>query len=776
MTTRTKKTAEPTVKKRRWWGITWKLLLLLSVLFGAYLFYLDAQIKHHFSGNKWQVPAQIYARPLQIEVGEEITRKEITDELKLLGYRKVVQPSGSGEYSVASSAIEVFRRAFHFPGGYQPLQRVLISWDGARIGAIRNVDSGQALTSMQLEPWLVTRLASGSSEDRMLVKLDEVPPLLVKALTLVEDRDFYSHHGVAPLSILRALIANIAAGKTVQGGSTLTQQLVKNLYLSRERSIERKVKEALMAIIIDARYSKDAIIQAYLNEVFLGQSGSMAVHGFGLASYFFFDRPINELDETEIALMVAMIKGPSFYNPRKYPDRAIERRNLVLRLLMEANEITPQEYEMAVSRPLSIASGDSLATGKHPAFMSQVKRELQSILADPNIRESGVKVFTTLDIHAQRRAEKALTSTLNKLQSGRDVPLEGAMLVTDIASGQLRAIVGGKNAGYAGFNRALDAVRPIGSLAKPAVYVAALSEPARYHLATPLEDNPLTIEDEHGEPWQPQNFDKTFSGSVPLLYALARSLNVPTVNLGLELGIDKVATMLRQLGVKRDFPMVPSLTLGAVELTPFDTTQMYQTLSNNGAYRPLHAVSAIVSANDHLMWRHSEYGEQRVEEEAAYLLNYALYKVTTDGTAKSLGRTFPNVNMAGKTGTTDDYRDSWFAGFDRNHLTTVWVGNDDNNSIGLTGASGALPVFIAYQQLQEPKSLSRRFPDGLGIAHFDPNTGEVVVAGCPNSMSVPAVLDVLPPAQQDCFGKPVAPKKSKTKATKKSWWERLLGL
>ncbi|WP_255439119.1 penicillin-binding protein 1B [Aestuariibacter sp. GS-14] len=776
MTTRSKKAAEPSVKKRRWWGITWKLLLLFSVLLGAYVFYLDAQIKHHFTGNKWQVPAQIYARPLNIEVGEEITRKEVTDELTLLGYRKVASPSGSGEYSVGGKSIELFRRAFHFPEGFQPLKRLLIRWDGARIADIRDVDTGQSLPSMQLESWLVTRLASGSSEDRMLVKLEDVPPLLVKALTLVEDRDFYHHHGVAPLSILRALVANIAAGRTVQGGSTLTQQLVKNLYLSRERSIERKVKEALMAIIIDARYSKDDIIQAYLNEVFLGQSGGMAVHGFGLASYFFFDRPINELDETEIALMVAMIKGPSFYNPRKYPERALERRNLVLRLLMEANDITPQEYEMAASRPLGIATGDSLATGKHPAFMSQVKRELQLILADPNIRESGVKVFTTLDIHAQRRAEKALTDTLSKLQSGREAPLEGAMLVADIASGQLRAIIGGKEVEFAGFNRALDAVRPIGSLAKPAVYLAALSEPSRYHLATPLEDNPLTIEDEYGKPWQPQNFDKTFSGSVPLLFALAKSLNVPTVNLGLDLGLDKVAEMFRALGVKRDFPLVPSLTLGAVALTPFETTQMYQTLSNNGAYRPLHAVSAIVSANDHLMWRQAEYGEQRVEEEATYLLNYALYKVTTDGTAKGLGRAFPNVNMAGKTGTTDDYRDSWFAGFDRNNLSVVWVGNDDNASTGLTGASGALPVFIAYQQLQEPKSLSRRFPDGLGIAHFDPNTGEVVVAGCPNSMSVPAVLDVLPPAQRDCFGKPVTTQKSEKKASKKSWWERLLGL
>ena len=772
----TSKKAEPTSnpnRKRRLWRFFWKLSLILLVLFGAYIIYLDAQIKQHFSGNKWQVPAQIYARPLQLQKGEEITRKEVLDELKLLGYRRVNQIQGSGEYSVSQAAISIYRRAFHFPDGFQPLRQLAIRWNGARIASITDLQTDQSLQQVRLESWLVTRLASGSQEDRMLVTLEDVPPLLVKALTLTEDRDFYSHHGIAPLSIIRALLANIAAGRTVQGGSTLTQQLVKNLYLTRERSLERKIKEALMAIIIDARYSKDKIIQAYLNEVFLGQSGDMAVHGFGLASYFYFDRPVYELDETEIAMLVGMIKGPSYYNPRKYPERAIERRNLVLRLLLEGNELTPQQYEKAVSRSVGIATGDSLATGKHPAFMTQVRKELQTILADPNIRESGVKVFTTLDIYAQRRAEQALTSTLDRLQPGREATLEGAMVVSDIGSGEVRALVGGRNVSFAGFNRALDAVRPIGSLVKPAVYLTALEQPAQYNLATPLEDKPLSLSDEHGDNWQPQNFDKTYRGSVPLIDALSLSLNVPTVNLGLELGIDNVAATLKNLGVKRTVPEVPALTLGAVALTPFETNQIYQTIANNGAYRPLHTVSAIVSVNNRLMWRQAEYGEQRVNEESAYLLNYALYKVATEGTAKAIGRTYDNINMAGKTGTTDDYRDSWFAGYDRNNLATVWVGNDENRSTGLTGSTGALPVFLAYQQLQEPKSLSRRFPNGLGIAHFDPATGAVVTAGCQGSMSVPAVLDALPPAQ-GCVGKS-GEKAPAKKAKEKSWWERLFG-
>lgn len=547
------------------------------------------------------------------------------------------------------------------------------------------------------------------------------------------------------------------------------------MFLTRERSIVRKAKEAIMAVIIDARYSKSEILEAYLNEVFLGQNGDMAVHGFGLASYFYFDRPANELSVPEIATLVAMIKGPSYYNPRRYPERVKERRDLVLRMLFDENEIDRSQYERYVSMPLGLASGASLASGKHPAFMEQVRRELNEILAEPSLRDSGVKVFTTLDIVAQRRAEKALSSTLNALQKNRTVPLEGAMIVTDSAKGEVRAIVGGKDVSFKGFNRALDAKRPIGSLVKPAVYLTALEDPTEFNLATPLADEPITLESKGGKTWSPQNYDKTFRGQVSLLQGLTESLNIPTVNLGMQVGLDAVVNTLEKLGVGAAIEQVPSLTLGAFELTPFNTNQMYQTLSNGGRYIPLHTVSAVVTADNGLLWQKAEFFSQRTDEAATYLLNYALYKVTTQGTAKRVGATFGTTNMAGKTGTTDDYRDSWFSGFDRNNVVTVWVGNDDNQPVGLTGASGALPVFVNYMKSQAPKSLSRRFPEGLGIAHFDAKTGAVVVAGCAGSLSVPAILDVLPPPQQDCAGKPVRSKQEQEKGDKKSWWERWFG-
>lgn len=751
----------------------WKLTLVLLVCLAAYLLFLDAQIQQKFSGNKWQVPAQIYARPMQLHLKQEITNAEIVEELELLGYRRVSQASKTGEYQVSRNQFTIMRRAFHFAEGYEGPKAISLQLEGGRLVDIRDIERGQLLERTQLEPWLVTRLLSSGREDRMLLSMEDVPEALLQALILIEDKDFYSHFGVAPLSIVRALMANISAGKTVQGGSTLTQQLVKNLFLSREKSLVRKAKEALMALLIEVRYSKEEIIEAYLNEVFLGQNGATGVYGFGLASYFYFDRPLNELDLNEIATLVGIIKGPSYYNPRRYPERVMQRRNLVLRVLFDNNFLDRIQFETLLNSPILTASGASLAKGKHPAFMDKVSRELRSVLADPDIRQSGLKVFTTMDINAQRKAEAALVAQVEGLEKSREInDLQAAMVVTDIASGEIRAIVGGKDVDYQGFNRALDASRSVGSLIKPAIYLTALEQSASYNLASPLKDEPIKLKSTYGKLWEPQNSDKQFRGQVPLITALTRSLNVPTVSLGMELGLSSIIESLRKLGVQGSIQSYPALTLGALDLSPLEVNQMYQTMSNNGAYIPLHAVTGILSPDNQLLWRFQRDAEQRFDEKASYLLNYALHKVTLEGTAKVIKRRFPTINMAGKTGTTDDYRDSWFSGFDKNILVTGWMGTDDNLSTGLTGTSGALQLYLDYQKRQQPKSLVRRFPQGLGIAHFDMEDGHITQAGCKNSMSVPAILDALPLDVRRCVRESqpiVQPKK------KKSLWERIFG-
>lgn len=769
----TKKHTPPQYKPKSRFRLLVKLLITLVLLVTAWAIYLDAQIRHRFEGNPWAVPAQIFARPLVIERDMEITPKEIMDELELLSYRKVSRLGMTGEYQYRKDEMRISRRAFVFPEGPEPERELRIRWQDGRIASIEDSVLKQPLDEVRLEPWLISRLVSADREDRMLVSLDDVPTLLPAALLLVEDKDFYSHQGVAPLSILRALLVNIRAGRTVQGGSTLTQQLVKNLFLTQERSLARKAKEAVMALIIDARYSKDDILQAYLNEVYLGQAADTAIHGFGLASLFYFERPLAELRVQEMATLVAMVKGASYYNPRRYPDRVQERRDLVLRLMFEAALLTRSDYERAISQPMEIAPGSAFVKGKHPAFMQRVSQELQHIVVAPSLRDAGVRVFTSMDVNAQRRAEHAMVQSAEKLQSKAKAPLQGAMLVTDIASGEIRAIVSDVAPSYAGFNRALNANRPIGSLIKPVVYATALEFASEYWLATVLDDKPLSIPLDEGTSWQPKNYDGKTSGQVLLVDALAKSLNLPTVHLGMSLGLETVSDTLYRLTNKSMVLRHPSSLLGAISMTPIDVSQMYQTIANEGSYAELHTVTAVTNLDYELLWQRPSTQEQRMDTQSAYLLNFALFKATREGTAKQLGAKFPRINMAGKTGTTDDYRDSWFAGFDRQHLVTVWLGNDDNQPIGLSGATGALPVFMAYQQQQEPKSLSRRLPAGIDIAHFYIEDGAPVKAGsCAQVISVPAVVAALPAERNGCLG---TSEKAPTTTSKRPWWKQLFG-
>jgi penicillin-binding protein 1B len=758
----------------------WKLFIVALAASVAYFIYVDAQVKQRFEGNKWQVPAQIFARPLTLQTKQEITIDEVQDELTLLGYRRVPNAKLRGEYQIYANQLRIQRRAFHFPQGFEPERDIRLTWQGDRIAKIEYLigrgpnPTAKSVALTRLEPWLISRLVNGLEEDRMLVNRDDIPPLLQKGLVIVEDRDFYQHHGIAPSSIVRALFANIVAGKTVQGGSTLTQQLAKNFFLTRERSYIRKAKEAVMAIVIDARYSKEEIINAYINEVFLGQNGAVAVHGFGLASHFYFDKPLAELNVPEIATLIGLVKGPSYYSPSKYPERALERRNVVLRLLFEANEIDSANYAKYVASELNTANSESLASGKHPAFMDKVRDELNNVISRRSEQLAGVKLYTTLDINAQRRAEAALKEQVSSIAKKRNqAKLEAAMVVSDVKTGEIRAIVGGKEASFSGFNRALNAYRPIGSLVKPAVYLSALEDPEHYNLATMLEDTPVKMISTGGKYWEPLNSDKQFRGQVSLIEALSKSYNVPSVKLGMAVGLDEVAYTINRLGVDKDITQLPALTLGAIDLSPLQVNQMYQTIANNGVLNHLHALTAVTSNDDEVLYLRNVESEVRADESAAYLVNYALHKVTLEGTAKAVRAAFPNINMAGKTGTTNDYRDSWFAGFDRNLVTSVWMGADDNTPINLSGASGAMQVFIAFQKKQSPKNLSRRFPEGLGIAHFDATTGELSMPGCGEVLSVPAILSALPEDAKSCNGQPSI--KTQPKKKPRSFWDKLFG-
>ena len=732
---RSKKKTVKSSRPARWWRLVWitalKLALVMLLALVVYFIYLDSKITSTFSGQKWQVPAQIYGRSLALFPGKYLTQANLILELEQLQYRRSNEVTGPGQFSVNGGSVTLFRRSFTFVDGEQSAERFSVEFN--RTGVSRIVQQGKSLEAARLEPQLIEHLVSPHQEDRELVRLELVPELLKETLLLVEDRDFYQHRGVSPLSVLRAFWVNLSAGRTVQGGSTLTQQLAKNMYLTHDRTLWRKVNEAFIALILDYRFSKDQILEAYLNEIYLGQNHATAVHGFGLASRFYFGKPLAELAPEQYALLIGVVKGPGYYDPRRFPERAQRRRDLVLRLMFEQHLLDRPAFEQAISNPMQLVPRGQYLNASFPAYMDAVKRELRQLALDPKLMHSGIKVFTYLDPMAQTQAER----TVSQLVPEMNKELEAAMLVVDYQQAAIQALVGGKTAGYAGFNRALEARRPIGSLIKPPIYLEALAQRGRFTLGTLLDDSPISLRN-NNQDWQPQNFDKQFRGPVSLMRALADSRNLPTVRLGLQLGMPKVQDALRRLGLERRVNLFPAALLGAVDLSPYEVTQLYQTIANNGVHQQLAAVQAVTDQHGTVVYQRASPKSQRYPAEDVYLLHYAMIESTLTGTAQSLARTWPQPTFAGKTGTSSDYRDSWFAGFDQDTLVTVWLGRDDNKSTGLTGGTGALRVFADYFRQRGKHNIIRYMPEQVEWQRFSTNSGLPVPEYCPNSWLLPA--------------------------------------
>lgn len=761
-----KTTKKPHAKKastswfRSLWSLTWKLAIVGLAVVTFYAIYLDQIIAQKFEGQKWHLPAQMFSRSMALYPGAAVNHPQLMAELKLLGYRKVANPRQVGEFSASSTRIELWRRPFLHPEGNQVEQRVMISFDSDGVSSVKRMSDKRELAVFHLEPVLLDRIIAGDGEDRLFVRTPEMPTSIVDALILVEDRSFYDHYGVNPLAIARAALVNISAGRTVQGGSTLTQQLAKNFFLSSERSIVRKVREALMALIIDFRYSKDEILEAYLNEVYMGQDKARGVHGMGLASQFYFGRPVGELTVSQQAFLVAVIKGPSYYNPWRYPERAQERRDLVLRLLMENDKLTVAQYKAAAESPLGLRSSQKSVHQKLPAFFAVVKQELRERYGDSLLQQSGVKVYTTLDPMAQEAAEKAVSSTMASLDK-RAKNIQVGMVVTDKYTGGIAAMVGDKVPGYEGFNRAVEIRRPIGSLIKPFVYASALNQSDKFSLATPIDDKPITLKNEQGKTWSPKNFDKKFSGQVPLLTAIKDSMNVPTVNVGLAVGVDHVVSTLQKSGWEESVSPYPSVLLGAVNGSPLMVAQVYQTLADEGRYRKLTSITAVLDSQNQALDVSRAPSSQAIAPATDYLVQYAMNHVVRSGTAKRLGAAFPGVRLAGKTGTSNDSRDSWFAGFDERNVAAIWVGQDDNSKTGLYGSSGAMAVYQAFLQQRPPLSLRMIPVNGVINGYFDRTTGMAKQGNCDNIIGLPALEASYRPAE-NC-GEPL------------SWWQKLVG-
>lgn len=732
-------------------GLLLKLTLVLFVVGGIGLIYLDAQVRDKFEGKRWALPAKVYARPLELYTGLSLSVQDLKKELTGLGYRAVARSRDPGTMEVASSRVRLHSRGFAFPDGDEPARELLVSFAGNSISAITDA-AGSSVALARLEPILIGGIYTKENEDRDLIRLDQAPPLLARGLVAVEDRDFYQHHGVSLRGIARAMWVNLRAGRFAQGGSTLTQQLVKNFYLTSERSLGRKLLELPMAVLLDAHYSKDEILEAYLNEVYLGQSGARAVHGFGLASQYYFARPLHELEAHQVALLVGLVKGPSYYDPRRNPERAKARRDLVLSLLAQEGDITQAEMLAAQQRPLGVVKQQSLLKGAYPAYLDLVKRQLREEYPEEALNSEGLRVFTSLNPIVQSRAEQALVATIGQLQKrhgSKLAELQGGVVVTDPQTSEVLAIVGGRETRYQGFNRALDARRPIGSLVKPAVYLSALEN--GYTLASLLPDEPISVKMQDGQVWEPKNFDNVAHGQVALHRALSNSYNLSTAQVGLSVGLDNVVAMLRRLGFERDAKPYPSLLLGAESMTPFEVATLYQTIASNGFRMPMRAIRLVTTADGEELSRYPLQVEQTVPAPLVHLIQYALQEVVHEGTARSVYQRLPQtLNVAGKTGTSNDQRDSWFAGFAGNRLAVVWLGMDDNGKLPFTGSGGALQAWTEYIRQDEPEPFMAAYPEGIEYLWIDEATGYRSDEVCAGAQQVPFIRGTGPKGEIDC--------------------------
>lgn len=735
---------------KKWCLISVVCLLGIGGIFYGRFSKFNTVVQEKFQGRLWELPARVYARPLELYPGMHLVPELFEKELILMGYRhagNLDELDAPGKYARTGNRFDLFCRAFDFGDEKLPERRSRIKIENNRVVNLQTSPDRADKTMERLDPVIVGGFYPSSMEDRILVTLDQTPPLLGDTIICVEDKTFYSHYGIDPKSIFRAMLVNLKNRRMSQGASTLTQQLARNFFLTREKTLIRKVNEMVMAAALELNYSKADILEAYMNEVYLGQDGNRAIHGFGLAADFYFGKSLTDLRPHEIALLVGMLKGPSVYNPRRYPDRAMDRRNLILEMMGKQELVSQALLKQSLAAPLDIIDKPVRGHSPFPFYLDLVKRQLLQEYKEADLKTMGVRIFTTLDPQVQLAAEQSVSGFLKQSHGG----LEAGVVVTARASNEVQALVGGKNFRSGGFNRALDAKRPIGSLVKPAVFLTALERPGTYTLVTPVDDNPVRVPNPDGSYWNPENFDKTYHGQVKLYQALVHSFNASTVRLGMALGVESVLDTLGKMGLDHTPPAFPSVLLGSLEMSPVQVAQTYHTLASGGFFTPIKCIRSIYRPDGQVLQRYPLTIEQRLDPGTVFLLNKMLQAVVKEGTGKSLKHwVSDDMGIAGKTGTTNDLKDSWFAGFSGNRLAVVWLGRDDNRSAGLTGSSGALQVFGRLMRRIPNFPLNLPVPENVEWGVIDAQTGYLTQETCPGAMAIPFLKGSVPTRFHSC--------------------------
>lgn len=726
-------------------GLAFLVMLAFVALIGFFGYTYVVITKKFDSASRWDLPSRVYSDSTPLVPGITYARVTLEPKLNHVGYREVKKRvENPGEYRYIGDDLEIFLNNFEYPDMEFHAMPVLVDMEGATIRSIKRLTDGITLRGARIEPELITSIYNNQMEDRVPVSLDAAPKVLVDAIISMEDRGFYSHGGVSLRGIARAIWTDIRDKNMSVGGSTLTQQLVKNLYLTPERKLRRKAVEAIMAVLLELRYSKDEILEAYLNEIYLGQNGSVQILGVEQASQVYFGKRVTYLTLPEAATLAQMISSPNVYSPLKYPDRAKKRRDIVLRVMKEQQKISEREYLEAVASPLTVTRFPK-TTRSAPFFVDLVLKQLRETYPETQLTADGLRIFTTLDMIMQRSAEEALDNGIANLGKrykhirGAASPLEGVVLTIEPGSGQVKALVGGRNYSKTQFNRAIQARRQPGSLFKPFVYMTAM-DPARGDAAltasTVLDDSPISIKTATAM-WKPQNYDNRFHGHVTVREALAHSYNIPAVRAAIDAGVPNVIKTATSIGVESKLQPYPSVSLGSFEVTPLEIAYAYSVFANLGVKAEPVSTLAVVTRDGTLLESRNVKMKRVAPAGACYVMNDVLKDVLNYGTAGRVRSLGFEDEFAGKTGTTNNYRDAWFIGYSPRILTLVWVGFDDGKSVRLAGGDACVPIWTRHMNRIDGlvPDVDWRRPEDVIEREIDPQSGFLATPYCPDTRS-----------------------------------------
>jgi penicillin-binding protein 1B len=723
-------------------------ILLISFAAGfasaAYVASLDRRVRERFEGVQFRLPSRVYSAPAILYPGLDWKLVDLRGTLDRLGYREALETRNlpPGQYAWGGHRVRVHLRAFEHPSRPEPARDVVLRLRGSTISQIRSMPAGKELGAILIEPEEIGAYYGPHREQRELVQLDQLPQHLIDAVLAVEDQRFESHPGIDLRRIVGAMLANLRAGSIQQGGSTLTQQLVKNFFLTPERTYRRKIQEALMALLVEARYDKDEILESYLNEIYLGQRGATAIHGVGEATRLYFGKSATRLSVAESGLLAAIIQSPNGISPYREPELATRRRNLVLELMYDQRRVDEVTYRQAIDAPLRLAAVTP-EPGDARYFLDLLRRQMTESYPAEALTVEGLHIYSTLDRRLQRLAAISLRDGIAEIErrhpelSSEDPlrALQGCLIAMRPQTGELLALVGGRDYRVSQFDRCTQARRQPGSVFKPFVYIAALEPEGgkpSITLASFLDDSPLEIDTPHG-PWQPQNHDDRFHETVTVREALEGSYNVATARLAQQIGMRRVVRVAHRLGIESRLPAVPSLALGTAELAPVEIARSYATIANGGVRPETESIEDLVDQDGEVLERRRLRFERVLDAGTAYLVTSLLEGVAERGTAASVRASGLRGPIAAKTGTTDEERDLWFVGYTPDLVAVVWIGFDEPRSVGLSSSRGALPIWRRFIEGATGGQIRGAFlrPPEIERVAIEPSTGALALAGCP---------------------------------------------